>query len=147
MAKLNTYELKGALEATLQLIGIIPGAGSAFETVRVSNEALVAFIQQYAGEDGTKVVRDLARNGIAAGRKEQDRPALDGRNAGGLSAGDLHLQLHLIDQQQHKGTGEEDPAPDIDSCDVRACGTWRHIRTISGCLWRVAATCLATTCV
>ena len=53
MTKLNTYELKGALEATLQLIGIIPGAGSAFETVRVSNEALVAFIQQYAGEDGT----------------------------------------------------------------------------------------------
>lgn len=53
MAKLNTYELKGALEATLQLIGIIPGTGSAFETVRVSNEALVAFIQQYAGEDGT----------------------------------------------------------------------------------------------
>lgn len=53
MAKLNTYELKGALEATLQLIGIIPGVGSAFETVRVSNDALVAFIQQYAGEDGT----------------------------------------------------------------------------------------------
>ena len=53
MTKLNTYELKGALEATLQLIGIIPGVGSAFETVRVSNDALVAFIQQYAGEDGT----------------------------------------------------------------------------------------------
>lgn len=53
MAKLNTYELKGALDATLQLIGIIPGSGDAFETVRLSNAALIAFIEHYAGADGT----------------------------------------------------------------------------------------------
>lgn len=53
MAKLNTYQLQSQLAATLQLIGIIPGAGSTFETVRLSNAALVAFVEQYAGTDGT----------------------------------------------------------------------------------------------
>ena len=53
MTKLNTYKLNGALYATLQLIGIIPGSGDAFETVRLSNAALIAFIEQYAGADGT----------------------------------------------------------------------------------------------
>lgn len=52
MGKLNTYQLQSQLAATLQLIGIIPGSGSSFETVRLSNAALVSFIQQYAGEDG-----------------------------------------------------------------------------------------------
>lgn len=66
MPKLNTYALKGELAATLQLIGLIPGTGSAFETVRLSNEALVAFVQQYAGVNGTNGKELELRKGSTA---------------------------------------------------------------------------------
>ena len=56
MGKLNTYELKGTLSSAFQMLGIIPGAGSTFETVRVSNAALVAFIQaNSAAADGREI--------------------------------------------------------------------------------------------
>ena len=56
MGKLNTYELKGTLSSAFQMLGIIPGAGSTFETVRVSNGALVAFIQaNSAAADGREI--------------------------------------------------------------------------------------------
>lgn len=56
MGKLNTYELKSTLSSAFQMLGIIPGAGSTFETVRVSNAALVAFIQaNSAAADGREV--------------------------------------------------------------------------------------------
>lgn len=55
MAKLNTYTLLDTLGSTLQLIGIVPGDGTTFETNRISNAALVSFIEQYAGADGKEV--------------------------------------------------------------------------------------------
>ena len=56
MPKLNTYTLNTAVNAAFQMLGIIPGAGSTFQTVRVSPAALIAFIQQHsAAVDGREV--------------------------------------------------------------------------------------------
>lgn len=57
MPKLNTYPLNTAVDAAFQMLGIIPGAGSTFQTVRVSPAALIAFIQEHsaAGVDGREV--------------------------------------------------------------------------------------------
>ena len=56
MGKLNTYTLNTAVDAAFQMLGIIPGAGSTFQTVRVSPAALIAFIQQHsAAVDGREV--------------------------------------------------------------------------------------------
>ena len=43
MPKLNTYELKSSVDGNLQVLGIIPGNGAEFETVRVSQVALCNF--------------------------------------------------------------------------------------------------------
>lgn len=56
MPKLNTYTLNTAVNAAFQMLGIIPGAGSTFQTVRVSPAALIAFIQEHsAAVDGREV--------------------------------------------------------------------------------------------
>ena len=56
MPKLNTYTLNTAVNAAFQMLGIIPGAGSTFQTVRVSPAAFIAFIQQHsAAVDGREV--------------------------------------------------------------------------------------------
>lgn len=48
MPKLNTYTLNNTLDAAFQMLGIIPGSENEFQTVRVSNAALVAFIQTHS---------------------------------------------------------------------------------------------------
>lgn len=56
MPKLNTYTLNTAVDAAFQMLGIIPGSGSTFQTVRVSPAAFIAFIQQHsAAVDGREV--------------------------------------------------------------------------------------------
>ena len=56
MTKLNTYDLNTTVDVAFQMLGIIPGAGSTFQTVRVSPAALIAFIQQHsAAVDGREV--------------------------------------------------------------------------------------------
>lgn len=44
MAKLNTYRLVDSMPAIVELVGLIPGVGTAFETVRVSRTTLEEFI-------------------------------------------------------------------------------------------------------
>jgi hypothetical protein len=63
MPKLNTYPVASTYDDALELIGIIPGVGGAFQTVRANKTALVALIQANSsggtpgadGEDGREV--------------------------------------------------------------------------------------------
>lgn len=57
MAKLNTYPLQSEVIPALQLLGIVPGTGDAFDTVRLTNAALVELIQSIvpSGKDGREV--------------------------------------------------------------------------------------------
>lgn len=59
MPKLNTYTLLSSIGSTTELLAIVPGEGTAFETVRLSFESLVALIGNSSstipGNDGREI--------------------------------------------------------------------------------------------
>lgn len=62
MPKLNTYELKSSVDANLQVLGIIPGNGAEFETVRVSQVALSNFTRAITEETLTSGTANNSNN-------------------------------------------------------------------------------------